>query len=147
MDTLRSIDPRHRMVSRWSLLAFLSLLLALPALLIPVSKAGAGTNYFCPAGSGSVSLGPYGYCVSGLYNDLTRVQFTTTNGDGVSHCAVAKWNYDGSGSNAIPAVCTTSAIALTNCLAPSSVTAYAKGTSQSPTTHLFWGAAAYSGSC
>jgi hypothetical protein len=127
--------------------ALLASFFALLALALQAPSANAGWNYFCPAGSGSVSLGPNGFCVSGHYNYLSRVQFTTTNGDGVSHCAVAKWNADGSGSNAIPASCGTVATVFTTCIGPSSISAYAKGTSQSPTTHLFWSYAAYSGSC
>ncbi|MBI4897600.1 MAG: hypothetical protein HY827_04445 [Actinobacteria bacterium] len=111
-------------------------------------EANAGVNHFCPSVfPPDIVLGAYGNCTSGRYYSLTRVGFITSNGNGVSHCAVAKWNWDGSGSNAIPAVCTTSQTAMTTCLAPGSISAYAKGTSQSPTSHHFYGVAAYSGSC
>lgn len=84
-------------------------------------------------------MGPNGFCVSGRFSTLRAVSFVTTNGSGVSHCAVGKSNADGSGGNIIPAQCGTAAQQLTVCYPAQG--GYAKGVSQSATSHLFYGIA------
>jgi hypothetical protein len=113
------------------------LLAALP------SHARASSSSFCPAGGGSITLGPNGACVSARFSTLRAVLFVTTNGSGVSHCAVGKANADGSGGNTIPSQCGTAALQLTPCY-PAQIS-YAKGVSQSSTSHLFYGIAYWSG--
>lgn len=130
----------------------LALLVAVTAAFFWAGLAGAATpeshagfSRFCPAGPGSQLLGPDGYCMSARFYTLRAVLFSLTNGSGVKHCALAKWYADGSGSNAIPASCTTGHLAITDCY--SRREAYAKGTNESASPHYYNGEGAWGDSC
>jgi hypothetical protein len=105
------------------------------------AQATAGSSCFCPAQpcatQGRVLVGGNKRCVSAHYNGLTRVHWFTFNGPGVYHCAGAKSNRDGSGSNVIPFVCTSERRALTplyHCRP-----GYATGLNESSSAHYFFG--------
>jgi hypothetical protein len=84
-------------------------------------------------------------CVSGHFNGVTRVQFYTKNGDGVYHCAGAKSNSDGSGSNVIPFTCTSARGAITPLF--TCRPGYATGLNQSSSAHYFYGIANWDTAC
>lgn len=109
------------------------------------SDSQAGTSYFCRNDGTSVLVGPDGYCVSARFYTLKQVLWQLTNGSGVLHCAVAKWNSDGSGSNAIPAQCGTGQSQLTPCVSPRE--AFAKGTNESASAHYYKGAGFWGTTC
>jgi hypothetical protein len=113
------------------------------------AHAYTGYSYFCPTNT----TGTFQYklvngnrrCVSALFRGVTGVQFYTKNGPGVYHCAGAKTNSDGSGSNAIPFVCTSERLAWTGfyqCRA-----GYATGLNESSSPHYFYGVANWDTAC
>ena len=83
--------------------------------------------------------------MSARFSTLKAVLWSLTNGSGVEHCAVAKWNADGSGSNAIPAQCGTGHLQITPCVSPRE--AYAKGINRSASPHYYNGEGAWGTSC
>lgn len=63
------------------------------------------SDWFCPWNNGSggtISLAPNDGCTSSFYNALTEVAYYHASGPTVNHCALSKYNSDGSGSNALP---------------------------------------------
>src|SRR4051794_19587907 len=145
----------RRSVNHLALAGAVTLAVLSLATLFPASgfngEAQASTGYscFCPsnpcASQGYKLVGGNDRCVSGHFNGVTRVQFYTKNGDGVSHCAGAKSNADGSGSNALPFTCTTAKAAITPLY--SCRQGYATGLNQSASAHYFYGIANWNTAC
>jgi hypothetical protein len=111
----------------------------------------ANFAYFCPQNYGGAVLltaqGTSGdHCVSAHFYTLRQVLSVLTNGSGVDHCAVGKYNSDGSGSNAIPAGCGTAHLIYSAC-SPYTVDGYAKMTNESASSHYYSGEAGYGSSC
>jgi hypothetical protein len=113
------------------------------ALALP-NDANAGFNSFCYANGNSILVGPQGYCVGNGYSALRQVRWSLTNGSGVSHCALSKFQSDGGGSNAHqPLMCGTYQHQYSECAVFPYGTLYPKGTNESNSSHYYYGTAAY----
>jgi hypothetical protein len=124
--------------------AVVLLAVALAAAASPQARADS-TNFCPPAPGTQMLLSPYltsgYYCVSAKFYYLTMVEYVTSNGAGVDHCAVGKQDSDGGGSNVVPAQCGSGWAETTPCVSPR--VGYAKGENRSASSHYFYGAAYY----
>src|SRR4051794_21314604 len=123
---------------RWASTAVLAAGLMLCALATGApTTATANKNYFCWAdGTFKYVDRTPPYCVGNGYRTLNQVKWSLQNGGGVNHCALAKFNSDGSGSNALPTACGEQQHVYTLCLY-FDATSYPKGTNESSSPHYF----------